>query len=282
MFAVIKTGGKQYSVQPNDRIRIEKIAGEPGDMIDMTEVLMIGETIGAPLVDGAVVTAEIIDQGRARKVIAFKKRRRQNSRRKIGHRQHFTLIEISEILGKGEKATKKGGSAKIEAEKRAARAERMGGGNNGSGSAGDTLVARMAAQAAAAGSTISDAVTETVEKATKPKKDEAKKADDKPAAKAPAEPKAKAKAKAEPEAEAKDLPPLDGPLFTAPKDGAKDKLTDIKGIGPVAEKQLNEQGITTFAQIAALSDDDIQRVDDYMPFSSAQIRDWQGQAKDRA
>jgi len=77
------------------------------------------------------------------------------------------------------------------------------------------------------------------------------------------------------------MPAPEGPLFTAPT-GAKNKLTDIKGIGPVAERQLNEQGITTFAQIAGLSAADIQRIDDYMPFSDRQIRDWQKQAKSRA
>ena len=70
------------------------------------------------------------------------------------------------------------------------------------------------------------------------------------------------------------------PLFTAPK-GEADKLTDIKGIGPVAEGQLNEQGITTFAQIAALSEEEIVKIDEYMPFSADQIKDWQAQAKEK-
>jgi len=95
----------------------------------------------------------------------------------------------------------------------------------------------------------------------------------------------KAKPAAKPAAASAGTPPTkrapEGPLFTAPT-GAKDKLTDIKGIGPVAERQLNEQGITTFAQIAALSAADIQRIDDYMPFSDRQIRDWQAQAKKKA
>ncbi len=107
MFAVIKTGGKQYSVAVEDQLKVEKLAGEPGDMIEINEVLMVGNTVGAPLVDGAMVTAEIVEQGRARKVIAFKKRRRQNSRRTIGHRQHYTLLQISEILTDGKKPSKK-------------------------------------------------------------------------------------------------------------------------------------------------------------------------------
>ena len=76
MFAVIKTGGKQYSVAADDQLKVEKIAGEPGDMIEINEVLMVGNTVGTPRVEGAMVTAEILEQGRARKVIAFKKRRR--------------------------------------------------------------------------------------------------------------------------------------------------------------------------------------------------------------
>ena len=121
MFAVIKTGGKQYNVAADDLLKIEKLAGEAGDMIEFTEVLMVGEgantTIGSPMIDGAMVVAEIVDQGRARKVIAFKKRRRQNSRRTIGHRQHFTQIRISEILTDGAKPSKKTAAKKPAAKK---------------------------------------------------------------------------------------------------------------------------------------------------------------------
>ena len=107
MFAVIKTGGKQYTVAVDDQLKVEKLAGDAGDMIEINEVLMVGNAVGTPLVEGALVTAEIVEQGRARKVIAFKKRRRQNSRRTIGHRQHFTLLQISEILTDGKKAFEK-------------------------------------------------------------------------------------------------------------------------------------------------------------------------------
>lgn len=121
MFAVIKTGGKQYNVAADDLLKIEKLAGDTGDMIEFTEVLMVGEgantTIGSPMIDGAMVVAEIVDQGRARKVIAFKKRRRQNSRRTIGHRQHFTQIRISEILTDGAKPSKKAAAKKPAAKK---------------------------------------------------------------------------------------------------------------------------------------------------------------------
>ncbi|MDH6269775.1 large subunit ribosomal protein L21 [Rhizobium sp. SG_E_25_P2] len=101
MFAVIKTGGKQYQVSANDVIAVEKLEGEAGAQIEFTEVLVVGEgagaKIGAPFVEGAVVTAEIVEQGRSRKTIAFVKRRRQNSKRKKGHRQAFTKVRIVAI-----------------------------------------------------------------------------------------------------------------------------------------------------------------------------------------
>ncbi|WP_306026068.1 50S ribosomal protein L21 [Oceaniradius stylonematis] len=223
MFAVIKTGGKQYRVAADDVLTLEKLDGDAGEMVQFSDVLMVGSdadvTIGSPLVDGALVTAEVVTQGRGRKVIAFKKRRRQNSRRKKGHRQYLTTVRISEILTGGAKPSKK----------------------------------------------------PAAKKAAAPKAEGAK-ADAAPAAKAP---KAEAKAAEAPKAVAPE-----GPLFAAPK-GKADKLTDIKGIGPVAEKQLNEQGITTFAQIAALTAADIEKIDEYMPFSAAQIEDWQAQAKER-
>ncbi|RCL00718.1 MAG: large subunit ribosomal protein L21 [Candidatus Tokpelaia sp. JSC189] len=102
MFAVIKTGGKQYRVVANGLLKVEKIAAEAGDIIEFTEILMIGEgantLIGSPFVETAIVRAQVLEQGRARKVIAFKKRRRKNSKRSRGHRQEFTTIRISEIL----------------------------------------------------------------------------------------------------------------------------------------------------------------------------------------
>ncbi|HVV92124.1 MAG TPA: 50S ribosomal protein L21 [Hyphomicrobiales bacterium] len=102
MFAVLKTGGKQYRVAPDDVIAVEKIAGDAGASVELGGVLMVGAddgatTIGAPLVDGAVVAATIVEQTRGEKVIAFKKRRRQNSRRKRGHRQELTVLRITAI-----------------------------------------------------------------------------------------------------------------------------------------------------------------------------------------
>ena len=101
MFAVIKTGGKQYKVAAEDTITVMTLAGEPGDKVTFDTVLMLvdGEatTVGAPQVAGATVSAEIVEQARSPKVIAFKKRRRKNSKRKRGHRQDLTIVRITGI-----------------------------------------------------------------------------------------------------------------------------------------------------------------------------------------
>jgi len=111
MFAVIKTGGKQYRIAANDLLKVEKVAGKVGDTVEFGQVLAFGEgenvTIGAPFVEGATVVGEVVEQGKSRTVIAFKKRRRQNSRRKIGHRQLLTTVKITEILTSGSKPAKK-------------------------------------------------------------------------------------------------------------------------------------------------------------------------------
>jgi large subunit ribosomal protein L21 len=109
MFAVIRTGGKQYRVAEDDVIKVDKVAGEAGEIVRFGEVLVVGgdtPVLGAPHVAGATVAAEVLDQGRGDKVIAFKKRRRKNSRRKRGHRQEFTLVRITEILTEGREPSK--------------------------------------------------------------------------------------------------------------------------------------------------------------------------------
>jgi len=113
MFAVIKTGGKQYRVAAEDVIRIDKVKGDPGEIIEFGEVLVVSGdnvSLGTPTIAGASVAAEVIEQGRGPKIIAFKKRRRKNSRRKRGHRQDFTLVRVTEILTDGAKASKKAAS----------------------------------------------------------------------------------------------------------------------------------------------------------------------------
>ena len=103
MFAVIRTGGKQYKVAKDDVIAVEKLAGEPGAVIELDEVLMIGDgtevAAGAPLLAGAAVSATVVEQSRAPKIIVFKKKRRQNYRRKKGHRQYQTVLRITAIRG---------------------------------------------------------------------------------------------------------------------------------------------------------------------------------------
>ncbi len=184
MFAVLKTGGKQYKVQSGDLLRVEKLAADAGEKVQFNEILMLGgdkPVLGAPLVDGAAVQAEVIDQIKGEKVIHFVKRRRKHgSKRTKGHRQQLTLLRVTDILEKG--ADKSGVKAALGA---------------GSVPAGDKPAAKAA-----------------------------------PAKKAAA-PKAAAKAE-------------------APKAAAADDLTQITGVGPAAAKKLNEAGITTFAQLAAV------------------------------
>lgn len=209
MFAVIKTGGKQYRVAQDDLIKIEKLTAEPGETVTFDEVLMVGgETataIGSPVVDGASVVAEVVDQGRHRKIIIFKKRRRQNSRRRNGHRQSFTLVKITDILTGGAKAAPKKKAAAPKAEK-----------------------------------------------AATPKAEEAGAESELPV------------------------------LFTTPE-GPADDLKKISGVGPVLEKKLNALGITTYAQVAAFSAEDIARVDDALSFKGRIDRDnWVQQASELA
>ena len=100
MYAVIKTGGKQYKVAPGDVVKIEKIAGEEGKEVVFNEVLAMGDTVGTPLVAGASVKALVLKQAKDAKVIVFKKKRRQNYRRKNGHRQNITLVKITDVCSK--------------------------------------------------------------------------------------------------------------------------------------------------------------------------------------
>jgi large subunit ribosomal protein L21 len=106
MFAVIKTGGKQYRVAEKDVITVDKVKGAPGDLVEFAEVLILGGdnvVVGTPTIAGASVAGELVEQTRDAKVIAFKKRRRKNSRRKRGHRQELSVIRITEILTDGRK-----------------------------------------------------------------------------------------------------------------------------------------------------------------------------------
>ncbi|MBS0122528.1 50S ribosomal protein L21 [Thetidibacter halocola] len=195
MFAVMKTGGKQYKVQSGDTLRVEKLAADAGETVQFNDILMLGGdsvVIGSPLVAGAAVQAEVIDQIKGDKLIHFVKRRRKHSsQRTKGHRQQLTLLKITEILADG--ADKTGVKAAM--------------------GAGSVPAAAKAAAPASA----------------KPAK----------AAAAPA--------------------------------AAGDDLTQITGVGPAAAKKLNEAGITTFAQLAAV---------DPETFEATKVKpEWVDQAK---
>ncbi|MBH62485.1 MAG: 50S ribosomal protein L21 [Alphaproteobacteria bacterium] len=127
MYAVIKTGGKQYRVAKDEVIAVEKLAGEAGASLDLGEVLMIGDdkgtTIGSPLIEGASVSAEVVEQARDDKIIVFKKKRRKNYRRKKGHRQDITLLRITDINAPGAKRAAKSGASKTPKKKDEAPAE---------------------------------------------------------------------------------------------------------------------------------------------------------------
>ncbi len=110
MYAVIRTGGKQYRVVPEDVIEVEKVTGEAGEVIQFGEVLMLGgdgdPQVGTPTISGASVAGQVVEQKRAPKILVFKKKRRKNYRRKLGHRQHMTAVRITEILTGGKAPSK--------------------------------------------------------------------------------------------------------------------------------------------------------------------------------
>lgn len=226
MFAVMKTGGKQYRVQAGDVLRVEKIAAEAGEKVQFNDVLMVGTTVGTPIVDGAAVQADVIDQIKGDKVINFVRRRRKHSsKRTKGHRQQLTLVRVTDILEKG--GDKSGVKAAI-------------------GGAG-MVVAAAAATA-------------------------------KPAAKKKAAPKKEAKAE---KPAAKEEAPKAAPKKAAPKKAAAggDDLKRISGVGPALEKKLHGFGITTFAQIAAWTPEEIADFDDKLSFKGRIERDeWLKQA----
>ncbi len=245
MFAVMKTGGKQYKVQSGDVLRIERIAADAGEKVQFNEILMVGSTIGTPTVTGAGVQADVIDQIKGEKLIHFVKRRRKHgSKRTKGHRQKLTLVRITDILEKG--ADKSGVKAAI-----------------GTGSVSAAILAAMKP------ASNKPARAEQGKPAPKAKAEKAKpaKAEAKPAAKP-----AKAEAKPAKKPAAKKA---------APKAAAgADDLKQLSGVGPALEKKLNEAGVTTFAQVAGWSKADIADMDEKLSFKGRIDReDWVAQAK---
>ncbi len=193
MFAVIRTGGKQYRVAKDDKIVVEKLTGEPGAMVELADVLMIGgdgkaPTVGSPVIDKAAVFAEVIEQSRSDKIIVFKKHRRKNYRRTRGHRQEQTVLRIVDVSPTGTKpkaGTKAKAAPKTDAKPKAApKAEPKG-------------------KAAPPAETKKTEAKAPAKEEAKPAKEEAKK---KPAAKKPAAKKPQGTTKAKKAAAKKDAP----------------------------------------------------------------------------
>ena len=205
MFAVMKTGGKQYKVASGDILRVEKLAAAAGETVQFNDILMVGDTIGAPMIDGAAVQAEVIDQIKGDKTINYVRRRRKHSsKRTKGHRQQLTLVKVTEILATG--GDKTGVKAAI----------------------GAAIASAMAHEAPGA------------------------------APKAKAAPAAKATAGA-------------------------DDLKVLSGVGPALEKKLHENGVTSFAQIAAWTEADVAEMDEKLSFKGRIEREgWIEQAKNMA
>jgi len=244
MFAVMKTGGKQYKVQSGDVLRVERLAADAGEKVQFNEVLMVGAQIGTPTVDGAAVQADVIDQIKGEKLIHFVKRRRKHgSQRTKGHRQKLTLVRITDILEKG--ADKSGVKAAI--------------------GTGSLSVAALAAMQPASNK---PARAEVAKKPAVAKKAAPKKA---------AAPKKVAEEK--PEAK-KAAPKKAAPKKAAAKTEAADDLKQLSGVGPALEKKLLENGVTSFAQIAAWTKADVADMDEKLSFKGRIEREgWIAQAK---
>lgn len=201
-FAVIKTGGKQYKVAANDVVKIEKIDAQPGDVVTFDQVLMVGEgdavTVGAPLVEGALVAGQFIATEKERTIIILKKERRQHYDRRNGHRQRLSTVRITEILTGGKKPTTKVDEiAKARAEKRAAAAAASATVTEAPKAAAKPVAKKAPAKKAATKAASAADTAETkapAKKAAAPKKDAAPKAEKPAAEKKPAAKKAAPKA----------------------------------------------------------------------------------------
>jgi large subunit ribosomal protein L21 len=240
MYAIIKTGGKQYRVSPGETLRVESLAVAEGESINFDQVLMVADgdniSVGNPLLSDAVVTGKVLSHGRGDKVRIIKFRRRKHHRKQMGHRQNFTELEIVSINGvtapAGSEDNAKGAKAKSDSGK-----DKKSGANDDSGSgSGAKAAAGAAAVTAAAGAT------------------------------------AAASASA-------DSASTEAPHFLDAPNGEPDDLKKILGIGPVLEEKLNGMGIYHYSQIAAFTDDDIASINTHLNFPGRIERDeWIPQA----
>lgn len=225
MFAVVKTGGKQYKVASGEVVKIEKIVGQAGEKVQFNEVLMLGGkkiTVGTPTVQGAGVQAEILEQGKGPKVINYVKRRRKHSsQRKKGHRQQLTIVRITDIIADG--ADKSGISAAL----------------NGAGFVVPEATIKVGAPKKVKAETKVDPSKSALKKVVDPKKE------------------------------------------AAPKVASNaDDLKKLSGVGPALEKKLHEAGITTFVQVAAWTETDVQELGEKLSLKGRIEREgWIEQAK---
>ena len=243
MFAVVKTGGKQYKVQTGDILRVERLAANAGDKVQFNEILMLGgdkTVVGSPLVAGAAVQADVIDQIKSEKTIKFVKRRRKHSsKRTRGHRQYLTLVRVTDILATGADKSKVQEAV-------------------GSGSVEFKFVESVKPKKSA------DLKTKAEKSPKKPVKKEAK-----PVREVKPEKEAKAK---------KSAPAKEKKVTTT----VADDLKQLSGVGPALEKKLHAAGVTSFEQIAAWSAKDVEAINEKISSKGRVEKEgWIDQAKEK-
>ena len=244
MFAVVKTGGKQYKVQTGDILRVERLAANAGDKVQFNQILMLGgdkTVVGSPLVAGAAVQADVIDQIKGEKTIKFVKRRRKHSsKRTRGHRQYLTLVRVTDILATGADKSKVQEAV-------------------GSGSVEFKFVESVKPKKSA------DLKTKAEKSPKKPVKKEAK-----PAKEVKPEKEAKAK---------KSTPAKDKKVTTTT---VSDDLKQLSGVGPALEKKLHAAGVKSFEQIAAWSAKDVEAINEKISLKGRVEKEgWIDQAKEK-
>ena len=243
MFAVVKTGGKQYKVQTGDILRVERLAANAGDKVQFNQILMLGgdkTVVGSPLVAGAAVQADVIDQIKGEKTIKFVKRRRKHSsKRTRGHRQYLTLVRVTDILATGADKSKVQEAV-------------------GSGSVEFKFVESVKPKKSA------DLKTKAEKSPKKPIEKEAK-----PAKEVKPEKEAKAK---------KSAPAKEKKVTTT----VSDDLKQLSGVGPALEKKLHAAGVKSFEQIAAWSAKDVEAINEKISSKGRVEKEgWIDQAKEK-
>ena len=242
MFAVVKTGGKQYKVQTGDILRVERLAANAGDKVQFNQILMLGgdkPVLGSPLVAGAAVQADVIDQIKGEKTIKFVKRRRKHSsKRTRGHRQYLTLVRVTDILATGADKSK--------------------------------------VQEAVGSGSVDFKFVESV----KPKKSADLKAKAEKSPKEPVKKEAKPAKEVKPEKDAKTK--KSAPVKEKKVTAGSDDLKQLSGVGPALEKKLHAAGVKSFEQIAAWSAKDVEAINEKISSKGRVEKEgWIDQAKEK-